>query len=279
MISPAIEHLDQPEDMLALRAELKNNLKSRLLWLADELPGVKLIKTGPLIYLDSGRPFGSLNVVWGVPDTPEEVSELTRYYVFEASPACWWLPADINTPAAWWLSGEDWSIEDVLIGMALVRGGPAIDRLETAGDLEVRDCLDKTEIARLSAGWDDRTDDQHLAETTRSILDACRDNRPAMAGGQSGYKVLVGYVAGQPVVSMGYLLNGHHLGLYDLVVHPAYRGRRYMRTILRQVASKAFSDGCTLITLLAASRGVTACTALGFIPINQFVIWTNQATR
>ena len=86
---------------------------------------------------------------------------------------------------------------------------------------------------------------------------------------QQGYRLLAGYVGGQPVVLAGIrrahtLARGDHLFVDDLVSEPAVRGTGHARAMMRWLARLAAEGGIPRIYLDARMTATGFYEKLGF---------------
>ena len=253
---------------------MKDGLLSRLTRLSRNLLKVSTRVSGQLVFIDSDLPSSALNVVFGVPDSPEDVETITRICQPRNLPATWWLPTDVATPAAWWLAECGWTIKDVLIGMALNMGdGYDIPAPPPTG-LVIKPCdsFERVRDMALVIGSLYQGDRVREGALIRNMIERRAD---VIVKPEEGFRAWVAYFEDTPVSTVNMHYSGYSADVSRLATQPNFRHRGFAQALFLHVLTEARALGCRLMTLQASSKGVRIYTKLGFVPVNQFVLWSN----
>lgn len=262
-------------DLALVRARMKEGILIRLDRLARNVLQASIRSSGQLVFVDSDQPSSALNIVFGVPDSIEEVWAITRQYLPRHLPATWWLPTDVATPAAWWLAECGWGIKDVLIGMALkMDDGYEIARPEPSG-LVIKPC-DSLELARDLALIVGSLFEGERVREGDLIRRTIESHAKIFLRPDPGFRAWVAYFEGTPVSAANLYSFGDSADISRLATRPEFRRRGFGQTVFLHALAEAKAMGAHLVTLQAASQGVRTYTKLGFTPANQFVLWDNQ---
>ncbi|UQZ89487.1 hypothetical protein C4J81_09850 [Deltaproteobacteria bacterium Smac51] len=237
---------------------------------------MKVLLAGSLEYSDCDQPAATLNVACGAPEDMKQARDVTWHYIPRNLPASWWLPTDVTTPASWWLAEYGWSIEDIFIGMALRPAPGYTVNFDSPPELTIVPCTTEEhicDVGRVIAS-------PHVDEQPREakvLAQAYRSAARPILAGEDGLKVWIGYVDGQPVSTIAAISQDNTAGMYGLTTVPECRHKNYAQATFFKALEYIVGTGCELITLQAASGGVTIYNEAGFIPVNQFVLWNNKA--
>ena len=253
---------------------MKDGLLARLTRLSRNLLKVSTRTSGQLVFVDSDLPSSSLNIVFGVPDSIEEVGAITRLCLPRNLPATWWLPTDVATPAAWWLAECGWTIKDVLIGMALQMGDDYEITAPPPTGLVIKPCdsFERVRDMALIIGSLYQGDRVREGALIRNTIERQAD---VIVKPEEGFRAWVAYFEGTPVSTVNMYYSGDGADISRLATRPEFRHRNFAQALFLHVLAEAQALGCRLATLQAVSNGVRVYTTLGFTPVNQFVLWNN----
>lgn len=256
---------------------MKSGLLNRLTLFSGGLPHVNLLKFGQLVFVDSDLPSADLNVVFGVPDSPDDVDRITRHCLPRNLPATWWLPTDVASPAAWWLAAHGWFMEDVLIGMSLSQENNKLfdchpKESEPGPEVEIKRCdtlervRDMALIAR-SLYSNEKIREGSLIE---SSIEQAADLFLTQGDGLQSW---VAYVGGAAVATISAHSFGGTLDIFGQATKPEYRCHGLDQMMVRHVLTWVDSQ---VAHLQATAKGVKLYMQMGFTPVNQFVLWSNK---
>ena len=254
---------------------MKENLLGRLTWLSRHVPRVSTRTFGQMVFIDSDLPSAALNIVFGVPGSPEEVGTITRHCLPRSLPVTWWMPTDVATPAAWWMAECGWGIEDVYIGMALdLTDDYEIARPEDVG-LVIRpaDTFERVRDLALVIGSTYDGEGVREGALVRSTIERQAE---VIVNPREGFRGWVAYLDDRPVSAAIMCSSVDSADISGLATSPEFRHRGFAKTLFLHALAEAKALGCRLATLQAVSKGVRLYTKMGFVPVNQFVLWNNQ---
>lgn len=90
------------------------------------------------------------------------------------------------------------------------------------------------------------------------------------------FEAWVGYLQGEPVATAASVTTGGVIGLYNVAVLPAYRGRGYAESVMRHAASQARArTGLDRIILQSTRQALRMYERLGFSPVTRILVFTS----
>lgn len=255
---------------------MKEGLLAGLTWMTRGLARVSEHRSGRLVFVDSDLPSASLNIIFGAPESPAETGAVTGYGLPRNLPVTWWLPADVPTPAGWWLAEYGWAVEDVAIGMALkMDAGFEIPAIGSPRPV-IKLCDEPEQVRDLALVISSPYGGERMREGAliRRMVERQADY---VADPANGLRAWVAYDGGVPVSSAVLCFSGPNADLSGLITRPEYSRQNQARALFLHALAEARSLGCDLVTLAADSAKIRAYAKLGFVPVNQFVLWNNRS--
>ncbi len=87
----------------------------------------------------------------------------------------------------------------------------------------------------------------------------------------------VGYVEGQPVSTVGYVVDEDAIGVYSVGTFPQYRQRGYAEALMRQTLAELHrTTGIGNIVLQSTRQGASLYRHMGFRTVTRFAVYTSD---
>lgn len=88
-----------------------------------------------------------------------------------------------------------------------------------------------------------------------------------------GVHCYVGSVDGQPVTTALGIVDGDHVGIYNVATLPAQRGRGYGAAITARAVLDGFAEGASFALLQSSDAGYRVYQQLGFRTLESWAVW------
>lgn len=90
------------------------------------------------------------------------------------------------------------------------------------------------------------------------------------------FEAWVGYRNGEPIASAATVTTGSVIGVYNIAVLPAYRGRGYAEAVMRHAVAQASErTGLERVILQSTRQAFTMYERLGFSPFTRILVFTS----
>jgi GNAT superfamily N-acetyltransferase len=90
------------------------------------------------------------------------------------------------------------------------------------------------------------------------------------------FEAWVAYLRGEPIATAATVTTGSVIGLYNVAVLPAYRGRGYAESAMRHAASQARErSGLDRVILQSTRQAIPMYERLGFSPVTRILVFTS----
>ena len=255
-----------PDSDCARAAE--GNFAVHAAWLAERAKEMAVQRFGNGLFVDSGLPSDTFNVVCNVQFLDKAVRDVARAVTNHFS--------SMNRPFSWWVSGSNIApASEVLpeyglaasereVGMSLM-----LSRFQPprrTRDLNVK-LVSSTEqfnhfAAVVAANWNppDPAVSSYYSQTAKFAL-----------RGDCPMSFYVGYANNQPVSTGEFVLKNESVGVYSVATLKSYRHRGYASSLIAHGLLKAASSRAEIAFLNASAAGASVYARLGFSRYSEVV--------